>query len=296
MMCKHPYVHPSGNAFGCGQCLPCRINRRRVWQHRLILESLKHPASCFVTLTYNDEHLPDGGSLSPHDLQKFLKRLRRVIEPLKIRFYGVGEYGDRTWRPHYHLAIFGIGIDFVHVIADAWSVDGVPIGHVVVGSLTFESAGYIAGYVTKKLTNGKDEKVCEVLDGRYPEFARMSNRPGIGSGVIDEVADVLMSDVGSKELLRLGDVPQVLQHGGKAMPLGRYLRGKLREALDMPSLGFDSPAAIAQREELRSLLEGKKVDPFVAKHCKSALIAEAFKPKVRSIEVKFKIFSKEKQL
>lgn len=295
-MCKNPYVHPSGNAFGCGQCLPCRINRRRVWQHRLVLESLQHPDSCFITLTYNDEQLPPGGTLVPSDLQKYIKRLRKAVLPRKIRFYAVGEYGDRTFRPHYHLALFGIGLEDIHTIADAWSVDGKALGHIMGGTLTFESAAYIAGYVTKKMTNGKDPVVLEKLGGLHPEFARMSNRPGIGANIADELADALTTDFGSKELARTGDIPVSLKHGGVNMPLGRYLRSKIREALDMPNLGFDSPMAKAQREELRALYEGKKINPAIARQVKSGLIAKAFEPQTRSCEVRYKIFKKERTL
>lgn len=293
MLCKAPYAHPEGNMFGCGQCLPCRINRRRIWTHRMILEALKHESSVFVTLTYNDEHLPSGGTLVPRDLQLFLKRLRKAISPSKLRFYGVGEYGDKTQRPHYHLAVFGVPISAVHTIADAWSLNGEPIGHVVVGTLTFESAGYIAGYVTKKMTNPDDPKVRALLGDRHPEFARMSTNPGIGAGAMEDVADVLRTKAGCRELALLGDVPNVLKHGGKSMPLGRYLRGKLRDKLDMPNLGFQSPLALQQKEEMRLLLEGKKVYSPLHKSC---LVAQAFSPKVRSIEVKYKIFQKDKPL
>lgn len=292
-MCKQPYAHPGGNMFGCGQCMPCRINRRRIWTARLMYEALTHADSCFVTLTYNDEHLPEGGTLVPSDLRNYVKRLRKTVSPLKIRFYGVGEYGEQTQRPHYHLALYGLGIDAIHVIADCWSLRGVPLGHVHVGTLTAESARYIGGYVTKKLTNINDELVQKILNGRHPEFARMSNRPGIGAAIIPELADALMTDAGSREVARLQDVPTQLRLGGKLMPLGRYLREKLRAAIDYPVLGFASPAAIKQREELRLLLEGKEV--YSPQH-RSALVAQAFQTKTYSVEYKYKMFQKEKPL
>ena len=92
----------------CGYCDPCRINRRRLWSHRMILESFGHPASCFLTLTYNDDNLPQDGSLKPDDLQLFIKRLRSRLV-YKFRYYAVGEYGDDNGRPHFHGAIFGLG-------------------------------------------------------------------------------------------------------------------------------------------------------------------------------------------
>ena len=94
-------------AYGCGQCLPCRINKKRVWTHRIMLESSLHTDNAFVTLTYSDENLPKDGSLVPRHVQLFLKKVRKEIEPARLRFFCVGEYGDRTQRPHYHVALFG---------------------------------------------------------------------------------------------------------------------------------------------------------------------------------------------
>lgn len=256
----------------------------------MILESLKHQGSCFVTLTYSDEFLPEGGTLVPKDAQAFLKRLRKAVAPIKIRFYLVGEYGDKTFRPHYHLAIFGLPDTAYQTIADAWSINGCPIGHVVVGTLTVESAGYIAGYVTKKMTKSDDPR----LGGRHPEFARMSLRPGIGADAMDDVADVLYSKHGSRELAELGDVPGVLKHGGKSFPLGRYLKRKLREKMGIPEFGLSHPILQEQSAELSALFADKKV---VSPLHKRAILAQAFQAKTRSIEARYKIFnSKEKKL
>lgn len=95
----------NGQAFGCGQCLPCRVNRRRIWTHRIMLEAAQYHDNSFVTLTYDEEKLPVDLSVTPRTLQLFMKRLRKVY-PNRIRYFGVGEYGDQTMRPHYHLALF----------------------------------------------------------------------------------------------------------------------------------------------------------------------------------------------
>lgn len=105
------------------------------------------------------------------------------------------------------------------MVQRAWSVSGEPIGDVDLGILEAHSAQYVAGYVTKKMTGKHDER----LRGRYPEFARMSLRPGIGHGVLQQVADVLLTHG-----YQIEDVPVALSHGGKQQPLGRYLRRKLR--------------------------------------------------------------------
>jgi len=104
MRCKNPYIPTGkGKAYPCGQCLPCRINRRRIWAHRIMLEAGLYGDNAFITLTYDDEHDPT--SLEPKHAQTFLKRLRHNY-PKPIRYYLVGEYGESTDRPHYHAALF----------------------------------------------------------------------------------------------------------------------------------------------------------------------------------------------
>ena len=83
---------------------------------------------------------------------------------------------------------------------------------------------YVAGYVTKKMTSIDDPR----LEGRLPEFARMSLRPGIGLGMMDDLASVLMEHKLDERMI---DVPTSLQHGNKKWPLGRYLRRKLRQRI-----------------------------------------------------------------
>lgn len=168
-----------------------------------MLESQKHGDNSFITLTYDPKNLPSDLSLNPKDLQDWLKRLRREIEPVKVRYYLVGEYGDQTHRPHYHVALFGYptcihgnsdSLCLPHpkhmcapcaTITKTWG-----LGAAHLGSLTLESAGYVAGYVTKKMTNKNDPR----LNGRHPEFARMSLRPGIGATAVQDLVNFLHTD------------------------------------------------------------------------------------------------------
>lgn len=184
-----------------------------------MLEALTSASASFVTLTYKE--VPDGGSLVPRDLTLWFKRLRKHRG---FRYFAVGEYGDFSERPHYHAALFGFGVEDTDVVRETWGM-----GHVLVGDLTLASAAYVAGYVTKKMT-GKDDVR---LNGRYPEFARMSLRPGIGAGAIPEIASAVLSEVGGREVDRTGDVPDMLRHGRGSYPLGRYLRRLLREQTDI---------------------------------------------------------------
>jgi hypothetical protein len=149
-----------GIPFPCGQCLACQINKRRVWTHRMLLESYKHDASCFITLTYTDENLPNGGSLelSKRDVQLFVKRLRkRLAKELgsdlgKFRYYICGEYGPTTGRPHYHGILFGVSAAYEDIIDEEWGM-----GKTEIYPATTETMQYVAGYVTKKIVRPSKE-------------------------------------------------------------------------------------------------------------------------------------------
>lgn len=183
----------------------------------MMLEMQQHRFNWFVTLTYNDEHLPEDGSVRPRELQEFMKRLRYFAQE-KVRFYGVGEYGDISGRAHYHVILFGLTDPAV--VARAWT-----FGMVHVGTLTEESAGYTCGYVTKGATKPGDVR----LKGRHPEFARMSRKPGIGHDASKEIARVVNTKGGANYVIREGDVPNTVRWSGTKWPLGRYMLSKVRE-------------------------------------------------------------------
>lgn len=172
----------------CGQCIGCRLERSRQWAVRCMHEASLHDENSFLTLTYDDQHLPVGNTLVLSDFQNFMKRLRRSIEPKKVRFYHCGEYGELLSRPHYHALLFGY--DFADrklfserngnkvytsgELSSLWEN-----GFSVIGEVTFESAAYVARYVMKKVTGARAK---EHYQGRLPEYTTMSRRPGIGKG------------------------------------------------------------------------------------------------------------------
>lgn len=287
MLCKKPYTRQGGEVYGCGQCMPCRINRRRLWTHRMILEALFHERASFVTLTYNDNHLPEGGTLVPSDLQKFLKRVRKNISP--VRFFGVGEYGDLSERPHYHLALFGLDRSHDDQLRSCWlDKDREPIGFLHVGDLTLHSAGYIAGYVVKKMTSHDDERLC----GRFPEFARMSLRPGIGSQGMSAVAQTLR-DTPGWEKNTAGDVPGVLRHGSRIMPVGRYLRHRLRSELgvsDNAKLAFQNQRSSEVLALYQNYLNDEKKEGRVPLSIRHMVITQSAQ-KILNMETRYKIFN-----
>lgn len=193
--------------------MPCRINRRRLWTSRILLQLATQPLAAFVTLTYEQNPY----ELVPRDAQLFLKRLRKNYPPRSIHYFLVGEYGDRTYRPHYHAALFGVSILDTQIVEKAWG-----LGFVQVGELNETTAAYVAGYVCKKMTNKTDPR----LEGRYPEFARMSRRPALGQSAASLLGNSLTQQHASAAITR--DVPSETRISGKKFPLGRFLRQKVR--------------------------------------------------------------------
>lgn len=192
-----------GISLPCGRCIGCRLERARQWAVRIMHESKMHDENSFLTLTYDESHYPTDSSLSVQVCQLFLKRLRERLAPKRIRFFLCGEYGEKTFRAHYHMVLFGhdfpdkkklffkngFWVYTSELLDEVWGQGGCRIG-----SVTFESATYVANYATKKVV-GKKEVVDAHYNGRRSEFLLMSRRPGIGRSWIDKYsADVYPAD------------------------------------------------------------------------------------------------------
>lgn len=186
----------------CGQCIGCRLDKSRQWAIRCVHEAQEHEENCFITLTYDDENLPYGGTLVKKDFQDFMKRLRKEVEPKKIRYYQCGEYGENLLRPHYHAIIFnhdfrdkklwksknGVDVYVSPTLQKLWR-----FGFSTIGTVTFESAAYVARYCVKKIKESPKTKTS--YQGHYiryddesgyetklqEEYATMSRRPGIAN-------------------------------------------------------------------------------------------------------------------
>lgn len=190
----------------CGRCIGCRLERSKQWAMRCVHEASLYESNCFITLTYAPEHLPKDGSLNKVHFQKFMKRLRKRFGS-GVRYFHCGEYGEKLGRPHYHACLFNF--DFQD--RELWSIrDGVKLytskilselwgfGFCTIGDVTFESAAYVARYITKKISGDMakdhytrvDNSTGECFD-LLPEYVTMSRRPGIGRPWLDK----FMSDV-----------------------------------------------------------------------------------------------------
>lgn len=240
-ICRKPYM-PSARVFApCGQCPECLTNRKQLWTNRNILESYSHEKQSFVTLTYDPENVPQNHkgipTLVKDDIQRFFKNLRSKL-PHKIRYYSVGEYGtsgERGINPHYHVLLYGLDETRADTIQDAWRAKagrgkkGQILGFTKTGTVTHQSIAYVTGYVHKKTKYNKDMyEELEIL----PEFCTQSNRPAIGHNAIEKLVKLFKQS--PDYLTAYGDVPYSIMHGSRSLPLGNYLREKIREGLDLP--------------------------------------------------------------
>lgn len=235
----------------CGKCMDCRLARAHEWSLRVMHEVQTSGPASFVTLTYDDAHVPADYSLNYRDFQLFMHRLRKRL-PSGGRFLMCGEYGDSFGRPHFHAILFGaqfVDRKFLRsdngnalytseLLSKLWT-----FGFSTVGDVTLDSASYVARYSTKKISGPAAGAAYqyvtadgEVVD-REPPFLHCSLKPGIGyDWFMRYRTDVFPCDY--------------LVFSGKKFPVPRYY-SKLMEALDAKAYasitGVRKRAAVARR-------------------------------------------------
>lgn len=202
----------------CGQCVHCRLQNARQKAIRATHEASLYENNCFITLTYNNENLPQNGSIDPKHVQEFMKKLRRrfdgtylykdqLLPKIEIRSMGCAEYGERLSRPHYHLCLFNFdfkdkyphrmsGNDWSkekhlayrsELLEELWTY-----GYSEIGTLTFESAAYVARYISKKINGDKKD---EHYGNRLPERSvAVSNRKGIGLPFLEKYHQEMLAN------------------------------------------------------------------------------------------------------
>lgn len=208
-------LYPGSVPVPCGKCIGCRLEYSRSWADRMMLELETAGKGLFVTLTYRNEDAhwmqfdpltdePMYATVDKRDCQLFMKRLRKRFPDLRIRFYLGAEYGEKTYRPHYHAILFGIGLcdipDLLQhgrnelgqqyftsaMLSETWSR-----GYVLLSDVSWKTCAYVARYVTKKL-NGP-WSIDYAARNVFPEFALMSRKPGIGRVYLDTHPECLDS-------------------------------------------------------------------------------------------------------
>lgn len=165
----------------CGGCLGCRTEKAREWALRCQMELKQHDRAAFTTLTYDEAHCPP--TLAKRDLQLFLKKVRKAAEPLRLRFFASGEYGEKNARPHYHAILFGLSEHDEKLVDRAWQ-----LGFTRTERLTPARIAYCAGYVSKKIGFKRDrtERVDPDTGEVYtwePPFLQMSRGGRHGHGI-----------------------------------------------------------------------------------------------------------------
>lgn len=192
----------------CGGCVECRLDHSRMWAARCQHELRYHAESCFLTLTYDDKHVPGDFGLVKKHVQDFNKRLRKFCGDDKIKIFYCGEYGDKYGRPHYHLIVFGVDFHDKKIfkknkfgqtlyssdkLAKLWTM-----GFSSLGAVTFDSCAYVARYTLKKVSKRLEKDAFAridaqgVLRSRIQPFAHMSN--GIGEKYFLEFCDQIYRD------------------------------------------------------------------------------------------------------
>lgn len=206
----------------CGKCIGCRLDYSRQWALRAVNEAMCHKDNTFVTLTFDDDHLPEDRSVHKSYISSWMKRFRKKFGN-DIRFMLCGEYGEKFQRPHYHILFFNFkfpdqkywsqrhGQIYYRssMLEDVWRDPCASSGngYSVIGDVTFESAAYVGRYVTKKFDGLLAEKKYQ---GREKEFLHVSRMPGLGY-------DFIIKNY--QEILNRGYC--VLPNGHKA-PIPRY--------------------------------------------------------------------------
>jgi len=201
MLCANLATRRDGFQFPCGQCVNCRINRRREWQARLLLEAATHDYGTFVTLTYQPVEGPPPVVLRSH-LHAFFRVLREQYPDL--RYFAAAEYGSHTGRAHYHAHIFTSKPLLPAILRQAW-----PFGIIHQGDTEPASLDYCLGYLLK------DRKLLTwPIESRFPEFRLYSQ--GMGKHALAHL------------LLDGTELPREFRVFGKKWPIGRYLRDRAK--------------------------------------------------------------------
>lgn len=305
----------------CGQCLGCRIKYSQDWANRMMLELDYHKTAYFITLTYDQEHVPrhkytlgtydpltdtfvnestgevidvfevqESLSLEPDDLKNFFKILRqdqvRNHNGNKIRFYACGEYGSLTHRPHYHAIVYSLVLDdlkpygaspketgdsFQYYVSDR--LDAIwGRGRVLVANVSWETCAYVARYILKKQST-KESDFYEMFN-IYPEFTRMSRKPGIARQWFEDHPN----EVYPEDRIHLA-----MKNSGKTIRPPKYY-DKLYDA-EYPE---QMKKIKAQRREIAESLQKIKADSYSGSYLE-LLAAEELKFKQRISKLKRRV-------
>lgn len=255
MECISPkYLHERDITVPCGICPFCMATRRSDWSSRIHYERRLHLRSFFVTLTYADSHLifkngisqlsvptrdERGKQVKQSHLQEWFKNVRK--KGYKFRYYAVGEYGSHTFRPHYHVLVFGDVPEMV--LRKAWNYGMVHIGQVTAGSVS---------YCLKYMVNGKARAM---RNGRVLPYATMSRNPGLGANYL------------TKAMIEWhkSDRKNYMLVDGQKRHLPRYYKGKIFSKIDHVRIAVREGRASIDSLRAKLMRIGKEAKIVVCK-------------------------------
>jgi len=254
----------------------------------------------------NDNQRCEEGSLCKRDFQLFMKKLRKKFRGYErvpntkrypIRYFHCGEYGSKLKRPHHHACVFNfqfpdrvlwrgapsfrapqenegksqIKLYRSKILEGLW-----PYGFSTIGEVTWQSAAYVARYVTKKITGDKaaihymvgdpdtNTGECYYIE---PEYITMSRRPGIG--------ELWFNKYGTQQYGK-----DFITHDGKPFAIPKYY-DKLMAHIDEPKL-----SSIKKERRIRACAlqpDGLKAQ-IQRLQAKDVILKQRFEKLMRSIE------------
>lgn len=169
----------------CGRCHRCLINKKEDWTFRIWQEWRHAETANFITLTYDENHVPIADftpTLNKPDLSGFIKRLKKRQSYLlqtkymdldqtkwKLRYFACGEYGTKTDRPHYHIIMFNLLPELLEKIGEVWTDGQIQVER----KIGKGAIAYTAKYVMKRQKDVDD-------DTKEKPFTLTSRNPFLG--------------------------------------------------------------------------------------------------------------------
>lgn len=223
-------------------------------------QELMDKEGIFLTLTYHDAWLPKRAyyaTLKKEDLTNFIKRLRKALGKNKIKYYGCGEYGEQTQRPHYHLAVFGL--DFKDVYPQK-----------------AENGKWTSALMSKLWQYGMHE-ISPLTPGRIlyiTNYMCKNSDVDYGDAGIVKPYSVMSQKMGYdwlyKSIEKIKKRPEIIDSEGHSIPLSHQFIKKIKEtmATQEEKDEFDALLMKGSRKEFDSLTQGgalvlHKTDKYV---------------------------------
>ena len=221
-MCISPINIPDENKvqrkFYCGVCPQCVKRRQMQWAFRLKQEQKVSLGSKFITCTYDDDHLTiteDGPTLVYGNHQAFMKRLRKAnseynqktgLENRPLRYYAVGEYGEKDQRPHFHYLLFNLQVSMstLPVIQEIWQNGIVDIRPVITPRIN-----YVVGYFQKQMHLKHNDR-------------RLPTKPFMSRGLGDAYLTPATINYHRQHM-----DPFIKTHGNQRVPMPRFYKDKI---------------------------------------------------------------------